>query len=92
MPRKDRVMSPAGEMAREASETHVLVKKNADRGRVMSRAAVWEPSELKENISKKRIKTLKTLFFLTYFSKYTCLLWGISSSNIPRISPYFFAI
>jgi hypothetical protein len=54
--------------------------------------SVWEPSELKENISKKRIKTLKTLFFLTCFSKYTCLLWGISSSNIPRISPYFFAI
>ena len=39
MPTKEGVMSRAAEMAREASETHVLVKKNADGGRVMSRAA-----------------------------------------------------
>jgi hypothetical protein len=31
MPRKDRVMSRAAEMAREASETHNLVKINADK-------------------------------------------------------------
>jgi hypothetical protein len=33
---------------------------------------VWELSMLKENISKKRIKTFKTLFFLAYISKYMC--------------------
>jgi hypothetical protein len=32
MPPKDRVMSRAAEMAREASGTHALVKKNADGG------------------------------------------------------------
>jgi hypothetical protein len=31
MPRRDRVMSRAAEMAREASETHELVKRNADK-------------------------------------------------------------
>jgi hypothetical protein len=38
MPRKDRV-SRAVEMAREASETHELAKRNVDKDRVMSRAA-----------------------------------------------------
>jgi hypothetical protein len=32
MPTEERMMSRAAEMAREASETHELVKKNADRG------------------------------------------------------------
>jgi hypothetical protein len=32
MPRKERVMSRAAEMTREASETHELVNKNADEG------------------------------------------------------------
>jgi hypothetical protein len=32
MPATDRVMSRAAEMAREASETHALVKKNAEEG------------------------------------------------------------
>jgi hypothetical protein len=31
MPRKDRVMSRAAGMAREASETHALVKRNANK-------------------------------------------------------------
>ena len=31
MPRKDRVMSRAAEITREASETHELVKRNADK-------------------------------------------------------------
>jgi hypothetical protein len=31
MPRKDRVMSKAADMPREASETHVLVERNADK-------------------------------------------------------------
>jgi hypothetical protein len=39
MPRKDRVMSRASEMAREASETHVLVKTMPRKDRVMSIAA-----------------------------------------------------
>jgi hypothetical protein len=46
----------------------------------------------KGNISKKRIKTSKTLFFLAYINKYTCLLWGKGSSNTPWISSYFSAI
>jgi hypothetical protein len=32
MPRKDRVLSRGAEMAREASETHALVEKNAKEG------------------------------------------------------------
>jgi hypothetical protein len=34
MPTKDRAMSRAAEMEREASETHVLVKQNAGKGQV----------------------------------------------------------
>jgi hypothetical protein len=39
MPTKERAMSKAAEMARHASETHALVKKNADEGQGVSGAA-----------------------------------------------------
>jgi hypothetical protein len=42
MPRKDRVLSRAAEMAREASETHALVKKNADGGEEDEQTAEME--------------------------------------------------
>jgi hypothetical protein len=38
MPRKDSVLSRAAEMAREASETHALVKKNAEEGQCEQRS------------------------------------------------------